>query len=104
MATDIAAFNLYAGRQDMQPPLKSMPLLSNQQQMTRRQSFPFTYSNKLLIAKGTAWKSTLVSVHKKTEVGVESESKKFWKNEQIPLSQSIFSSEFLKKVASTHIP
>lgn len=67
LATDIAAFNLYAGRQDMQPPLKSMPLLSNQQQMTRRQSFPFTYSNKLLTAKGTAWKSTLVSVHKKKQ-------------------------------------
>jgi len=48
LATDIAAFNLHPEWQDMQPQIKPMPLLSNQQRMTRIQGFPFAYCNKLL--------------------------------------------------------
>lgn len=48
LATDVAAFNLHPEWQDMQPQLKQMLLLSNQQQMVRIQGFPSAYCNKLL--------------------------------------------------------
>lgn len=48
LATDIAAFNLHPDWQDTKPQLKPVPLLSNQQQMTRTQGSPLTYCNKLL--------------------------------------------------------
>lgn len=48
LATDIAAFNFHPDWQDIKPQLKPVPLLSNQQQITRTQSSPLTYCNKLL--------------------------------------------------------
>lgn len=48
LATNIAAFNLHPDWQDIKPQLKPVPLLSNQQQMTRTQGPPSTYCNKLL--------------------------------------------------------